>query len=144
MSTLACFRLTASVFNTSSEFPWSGFKEKDTGFTLDLGIEPAGTKSLKHNLQYEAVIRNISSSRQTSIKVREQCGPHLKSALRHICSIDKRDDTIFPTSGSFMQFTTEIAGLGGNIGFVKNEFNMQSNWSPIDFAVIIFIFYFIH
>lgn len=118
-----------------SDLPWSGYKQSDTGLLLDLALNPGGNGTLKHNFQYEGTYRDVSASKQVSFRVREQAGPSLKSALRHICSVDKRDGVIFPTTGSLIQFTTEVAGLGGNIGFVKNEFVMQSNWSPHEFAV---------
>ncbi|XP_076754612.1 sorting and assembly machinery component 50 homolog A [Xylocopa sonorina] len=122
--------LTGSVFNTRNRFPWSGFNQSDKGLLLDLALNSNGVGTLKHNFQYEATYREIIPSKQTSFRVREQCGPNLKSALRHICSIDKRDSLIFPTMGSLIQFSTEIAGLGGDIGFVKNELIMQTNWTP--------------
>lgn len=40
--------------------------------------------------------------------------------------------------GSLVQFSTEIAGLGGDIGFVKNELIMQTNWTPHEYAASIF------
>ncbi|KAF3425388.1 hypothetical protein E2986_02576 [Frieseomelitta varia] len=126
--------LTGSVFNTSNRFPWSGFSQCDKGLLIDLAFNPDGTGILKHNLQYEATYREIISSKQMSFRVREQCGPNLKSALRHICSIDKRDSLIFPTTGSLIQFSTEVAGLGGDIGFVKNELIVQTNWTPHEYA----------
>lgn len=91
--------------------------------------------TLKQNFQYEVVYRDIIAAKQASLRVREQCGPNLKSLLRHICSIDKRDDTIFPTSGNLVQFTSELAGLGGDIGFMKYELMLQSNWTPYEFLV---------
>ncbi|XP_034935710.1 sorting and assembly machinery component 50 homolog [Chelonus insularis] len=121
--------LTTSVFSTTTDVPWSGYKEKDNGLLFDVEITPG---ALKHNFQYEATYRHISAAKQASFRVREQCGPNLKSALRHICSIDKRDDTIFPTGGSHVQFTTELAGLGGDTGFMKYEFGLQSNWTLKD------------
>ncbi|KAK1128043.1 hypothetical protein K0M31_003534 [Melipona bicolor] len=126
--------LTGSVFNTSNRFPWSGFSQCDKGLLIDLAFNPDGTGILKHNLQYEATYREIISSKHMSFRVREQCGPNLKSALRHICSIDKRDSLIFPTTGSLVQFSTEVAGLGGDIGFVKNELTVQTNWTPHEYA----------
>lgn len=68
-------------------------------------------------------------SRSTSFDVREQTGLNLKSALRHILSIDLRDDLIFPSHGSLFQVTSELAGLGGDVGFVKNEAFVQGNYS---------------
>jgi outer membrane protein insertion porin family len=68
-------------------------------------------------------------SRNTSFEVREQAGLSLKSSLKHIISIDLRDDVIFPTLGSLLQLTSEAAGLGGDVGFLKNEFFVQGNYS---------------
>ncbi|XP_076642464.1 sorting and assembly machinery component 50 homolog A isoform X1 [Halictus rubicundus] len=126
--------LTASVFNTTNDFPWSGFNQCEIGLLLDIAFNPDGAGILKHNLQYEAVCRKIVCSKKASFSVREESGPSLKSALRHICTIDKRDSTIFPTMGSLVQFSTEVAGLGGNIGFVKNELIMQANWTPHEYC----------
>ncbi|XP_011305816.1 sorting and assembly machinery component 50 homolog isoform X2 [Fopius arisanus] len=122
--------LTTSVYNSTTDVPWSGYKEKDHGLLIDLGITPG---LLKHNFQYETSYRDIIPAKSASFHVREQCGPSLKSALRHICSIDKRDDKVFPSSGSLVQFTTELAGLGGDIGFMKYGFTLQSNYTPFEF-----------
>ncbi|XP_050464520.1 sorting and assembly machinery component 50 homolog isoform X2 [Cataglyphis hispanica] len=123
--------LTGTVFSTSHDFPWSGFKQNDKGLLLDMELNQTSTS--KHNIQYEAAFRNISCSKQAAFRVREQCGPNLKSALRYIWTIDKRDSTIFPVTGSLLRLTTEMAGLGGDIGFLKNELTIQSNWSPHEF-----------
>lgn len=93
------------------------------------------TGTSKHNIQYEAAFRNITCSKQAAFCVREQCGPDLKSALRYIWTIDKRDSAIFPVTGNLLRLTTEMAGLGGDIGFLKNELTIQSNWSPHEFLV---------
>ncbi|XP_046838189.1 sorting and assembly machinery component 50 homolog B isoform X2 [Vespa crabro] len=122
--------LTGSLYSTSSYFPWSGYTEKDNGFLLDIACNSGAINTIKHNFQYEASFRQVSCSRQASFSVREQCGPSLKSGLKHICSLDKRDAKLFPTRGSLIQFSSEVAGLGGDIGFIKNELLMQSNWSP--------------
>lgn len=61
--------------------------------------------------------------------MREEAGATLKSALQHILTIDRRDDVIFPNCGSMVELITELSGLGGNIGFFKNELFLQSNFS---------------
>ncbi|XP_025152669.1 sorting and assembly machinery component 50 homolog isoform X2 [Harpegnathos saltator] len=123
--------LTSTIFNTTHDFPWSGFKENDKGMLFDVEFNP--TSISKHNIQYETAFRNITCSKQAAFRVREQCGPNLKSALRYIWTIDKRDSPIFPVTGSFMRLTTEMAGFGGDIGFLKNELAIQSNWSPSEY-----------
>lgn len=118
--------LTSNVFQSQGEHPSSGFKEQDRGLLLDLAFSSAAT--VQHNLQYEAVWRNLSSlNRSVAFAVREQSGHSLKSAVKHILSVDRRDEPIFPSSGSFFKLSQEFAGLGGNVGFFKNEVELQSN-----------------
>ncbi|KAL5006426.1 hypothetical protein ScPMuIL_015232 [Solemya velum] len=42
---------------------------------------------------------------------------------------DKRDDKILPTTGTLLKVVQEYAGLGGDVGFVKNDFEFQVNKS---------------
>ena len=57
----------------------------------------------------------------------EQCGHTLKSALRHILSVDRRDNPVFPTEGSLFKLQQEFAGIGGDVGYFKNELETQVN-----------------
>jgi len=133
------YRITGTVFSTTHDFPWSGFKQNDKGLLFDMELNPTGTS--KHNIQYEAAFRNVTCSKQASFRVREQSGPNLKSALRYIWTKDKRDSPIFPIAGSLMRLTTELAGLGGDVGFLKNELTIQSNWSLHECMVSIYLEY---
>lgn len=118
--------VSTSVFQQNHQMPWSGYKTLDRGVLLDIAFKTS--EATKHNLQWESLIRDTSlMSRSVSFKVRESCGPRMKSALRHIVSVDHRDDGIFPTRGSLLQFTSEVAGLGGNVAFLKNELAGQAN-----------------
>jgi len=118
--------LTANVFQSTGEWPGSGFKELDRGFLIDLSFISA--PQVQHNLQYEAVWRNISTvNKFAAFAVREHSGHTLKSAIKHILTVDRRDDKIFPTEGTLFKLSQEFAGLGGNIGFFKNELEIQAN-----------------
>jgi len=118
--------ISGNVFQAMGEYPGSGFKQLDRGFLADLSFLSA--PQVVHNLQYEAVWRNLSClSRTSSFAVREQSGHTLKSAVRHILCVDRRDNTIFPTEGTLFRLTQEFAGLGGNVGFFKNEVEVQAN-----------------
>jgi len=120
-------QVTASIFQSQGEFPSSGFKSQDRGALLDLAFSSA--PQVQHNLQYEAVWRNLSSlNRSVAFQVREQAGHSLKSSLKHILSVDKRDELIFPREGSLFRLSQEFAGLGGDVGFFKNEVELQSNF----------------
>jgi len=118
--------LTGNIYQSNGEYQQSGFKELDRGFLADLAFRSA--PNVSHNLQYEAVWRNISSlNRAAAFSVREHSGHTLKSALRHILCVDRRDNPIFPKEGTLFKLNQEFAGLGGNIGFFKNELELQAN-----------------
>lgn len=59
--------------------------------------------------------------------MREQAGHSLKSALKHIINFDNRDSPVFSSRGTLFRMTQELAGLGGDVGFVKHEVNYQYN-----------------
>jgi len=118
--------LTGNVYQAAVESPASGFKELNRGVLADLSF--VSGPQVVHNLQYEAVWRNISClSKSTSFDVRGQSGHTLKSSLRHILNVDRRNHPIFPTEGTLFRLSHEFAGLGGNVGFFKSEADVQVN-----------------
>ncbi|KAJ9586575.1 hypothetical protein L9F63_028382, partial [Diploptera punctata] len=117
---------SCTLFQTGSEWPWSGYKQIERGLLLDLSFN--SLPLFRHNLQWEGLWRDLSClSRTSAFQVREQTGPTLKSSLRHVLTVDQRDKPIFPTCGYLFKLTQEVAGLGGNIGFLKNELKLQHN-----------------
>ncbi|XP_030762179.1 sorting and assembly machinery component 50 homolog [Sitophilus oryzae] len=127
--------LTAAILQNQSEWPNSGYKQQERGILFDLGFY--SNSLFKHNLQWEGIVRNLSTlTRTTSFDVREQSGVSLKSSFKHLLSIDLRDDHIFPNTGSFVQLTSELAGIGGDVGFLKNEVSVQDNYYLFDGHVL--------
>ena len=93
---------------------------------LDLSFLSAPQTS--HLLRAEGIWRELSSLNSgTSFEVREHCGHSLKTALHHILTVDRRDDPLFPNEGSLFRLSQEFAGAGGDIGFFKNELEVQAN-----------------
>ena len=118
--------MTAAVFQQTSEAITSGFKTVGRGVNLDLAFLSAPQAS--HLLRVEAVWRELTSlNSATSFAVREHCGHTLKTALYHILTVDRRDDPIFPNEGSFFRLSQEFAGGAGDIGYFKNELEVQAN-----------------
>ncbi|XP_045621493.1 sorting and assembly machinery component 50 homolog A isoform X2 [Procambarus clarkii] len=117
---------TSSVYQQGAEAPWSGYKELDRGLLLTLAFNSAA--SVQQKLVLDGAWRHITClSRSTAFAVREQAGHSLKSALRHELFVDRRDDLVFPTDGVAFTIKNELAGLGGDIGFLKNELDLQVN-----------------
>lgn len=131
--------LKTSILQAHSEWPSSGYKQLERGLLVDLGFY--STSLFRHNLQWEGIIRDLTTlSRAASFEVREQSGPSLKSSFKHILSVDVRDDIIFPSGGGLVQLTSELAGMGGNIGYLKNEIFFQDNFSLFEDVVLQFSF----
>ncbi|XP_013175880.1 PREDICTED: sorting and assembly machinery component 50 homolog A [Papilio xuthus] len=118
--------VSASVYQQNHEYPWSGYRLLDRGLLLDLAFNTS--PSTKHSIQWEGLVRETSVlSKTTSFKVRESSGPQMKSVLRHIVSIDHRDEAVFPTRGGWLQFSSALAGLGGGVAHVRTELQAEAN-----------------
>ncbi|XP_043239282.1 sorting and assembly machinery component 50 homolog [Amphibalanus amphitrite] len=127
--------LSTSVYQSGTDFPWSGFREIDRGLLLDLSFRSA--TDVLHSLRYDVAWREVAClDRATPFEVRLEAGHSLKSAVKHILTVDKRDSTIFPTEGALIRLNQELAGLGGNIGFLKHEAELQYNLPlPLDITL---------
>jgi len=87
-------------------------------------------------MQWEGAWRQLSAtSRATSFAVRSQSGHSFKSSLRHILTIDHRDDRIYPSSGVLLKLAQEFAGLGGDVAYVKHDSEVQVN-IPLPFDLV--------
>ena len=51
--------------------------------------------------------------------------------LQHIFVRDRRNDHILPSDGYMLRIIQELAGLGGDVNFVKHEEEFQINKSLI-------------
>ncbi|XP_037070529.1 sorting and assembly machinery component 50 homolog [Pollicipes pollicipes] len=125
--------VTGSVYQSGADLPWSGFRQVDRGVLLDLGFRSA--TDVTHSLRYDVAWRELAClDRATPFDVRKEAGHSLKSAVKHVLTVDKRDSSIFPTEGALLRLNQELAGLGGNVGFLKHEAELQYNL-PLPFDV---------
>ncbi|KAJ3338384.1 hypothetical protein HDU91_001239 [Kappamyces sp. JEL0680] len=71
---------------------------------------------------YDAAWReNHSIASDASLSIRNDAGHSFKSGIFHEIVRDTREDSVFPTTGSYLKFAQELAGLGGDVSFIKNE-----------------------
>lgn len=118
---------SSGVYQSSMEFPWSGYVETSRGTSIDFTL-PSYFGS--HCLRLEGVWRDLRAlSRITSFTVREQAGHTLKSSIKHEFVKDTRDDPIIPRHGFLLKIIDEYAGLGGNVEYLKNEIEFQGTKS---------------
>ena len=123
-------RLDLTVLQAAKDAPWSGYKEVDRGFFVDLNIQ--NNLYNRNSLRWESSWRYLSSSDlNTSFKVREQLGHSLKSSITHVYTHDRRDNPILPNSGFMFRLLNEYAGFhkDGGVSFRKHEVECQYNTS---------------
>ena len=117
--------LTLSSFQQGADSPWSHYRQMDRGFIL--GIASKIGTDVEHAIRWEGVWRDVSCLRDAAFAVREESGHTLKSSIKNIISKDTRDDRVLPREGGLIRLENEIAGLGGNVGFLKNDLEVQYN-----------------
>jgi len=116
----------SSIYQQNSEWPSSGYHLQEQGVTLDASFD--SVPLVRHNVQWEGIWRELSClNRTTTFPVREQAGHSLKSAFRHVINFDNRDSPVFSTRGTLFRMVQELAGIGGDVGFIKQEVNCQVN-----------------
>lgn len=104
------------------ESDFSSFKLEQVGFTLRGGYRLS--ESLREGWSYTIQrddLRDVPSF--ASRFVRDQEGNFTSSIVGHTIQYDQRDRTVKTTEGYYTALKTEIAGLGGNVKFLRNTLN---------------------
>ncbi|XP_025409977.1 sorting and assembly machinery component 50 homolog B-like [Sipha flava] len=96
----------------------------NTGFNLS-------HEYFKVNFGWEGVARELNYAQNTPFGIREQLGLTMKSSVKVTASYDTRDNSVFPSYGSLVQWISEIAGIGGSHEFLKNELFLQYTLTTI-------------
>jgi outer membrane protein insertion porin family len=60
-------------------------------------------------------------------RIISQAGHSIKSSLQYAYEKEARDDPVFPTRGYVYKLSMELAGLGGDVRFIKPEASVQLN-----------------
>lgn len=97
----------------------SSFDRETTGVVLRAGYPLA--ERLRHAADYTFKVDDISNiAADASRFIRRQEGETTTSALAHGLTYDLRDNRLDPTEGYFARFRQELAGLGGDVYFLKH------------------------
>jgi len=124
----------------------SSYKEESTGATVNL-ISP----NKEHVLSYHGHFRSlIISPRQTkdqyggtswsdvSSSIGDEQVPSFKSSFNYRFTKDTRDHMAIPTTGYYATAEAELAGMGGDVDFIKCMGGFQYHWSlPINLPAIL-------
>ncbi|WP_338662273.1 outer membrane protein assembly factor BamA [Pararoseomonas sp. SCSIO 73927] len=99
---------------------YSGYEERRYGFSLRAGYE--FNEYLRQSWAYTLSNRNIYNiDPNSSIYIREQAGSTLLSQIGQTLTYDRRDSRIDPHSGYLLRVGTDVAGLGGDVSYVRGR-----------------------
>lgn len=114
------FSLGVNLFDLKTEYSesLSEIETQGAGVNIHYELKEYLTQSLGYSWKIDEVT-NVDSG--ASIFVREQAGRNTYSAISQGLYYDKRNDSINPSKGYYIKFSTLLAGLGGDTKFVKSE-----------------------
>lgn len=119
-------RFNISAFQSNANLTkYSSFRERQRGLNVALTNVSDGEST--HEVWYEAAWRTIALEQGTLVCPPEEAGDSFKSSLRHVYSYDTRGDPRLPESGVLLRNTVEVAGLGGDVKFLKNTLEVQQH-----------------
>ncbi len=117
------------LFATQSDyFDIAGFENSSIGAGLRLGFPLADRTQLglRYNLRHDDV--TVANPEATcpdgtafSSPICDQLGEQVTSSLGYSLLRDHRNDPINPTGGYRLSWSQDIAGLGGDVNYLRNE-----------------------
>lgn len=120
------------VFHTSTDNQdTSSFDTSQTGASLRAGYSI--TENLRQN--WSQTLKEVelgSVPGNASQYVKDAAGKDIVSELSHGISYDKRNSSIFPTSGYALRMNNTVAGLGGSRRYLRNTINAAKYFSLAD------------
>lgn len=118
-----------SLFRTDAKYLSADYNELQQGILLYLRKRLWGLVDgqLSYTLE-EIDIKNVKKRAPKAI-IRAK-GKHTVSKAGLALSFDTRDEVVYPNSGTNVLLNSEVAGLGGNIKYVKLEAT-AAQWIPM-------------
>ena len=109
----------------------AAFDEKSTGFGLRalFPITELTAMSTRYTLRVDKLF-NVSPF--ASKFVQDAAGSFTTSSISYSLAYDARDDRLKPTVGTLFVWTQDVAGLGGNIRYVRSRLNYEY-YHPLPF-----------
>lgn len=112
-----------SILNEKYDQPWNSSVLTNRGLEVEYKL-PMFTNM--HSFGWKGYWRELSAlNRNASFAIRQNLGHSLKSALTHSILIDKTNGSIFPEYGHRIKLTEELAGLGGDSRFLKENLELS-------------------
>ena len=94
------------------------FNQQTIGTSLRVGYQI--TEPLRQTLKYTLRRDTINNVQPTASRfIQEEAGTRNTSAIGQVLRYDKLDNRLDPTGGYFLQLATDIAGLGGDVRYIR-------------------------
>jgi outer membrane protein insertion porin family len=77
------------------------------------------SEQLRQDWKYTLKRDEVKSVNTTSIYILDELGSHITSSVFQMLTYDRRDSRIEPTEGYFVRGSTEFAGLGGDVRYLR-------------------------
>ena len=78
------------------------------------------------NIQIDGLLCDPSRGVVLSVSLCDQVGKRLTSLIGYGARMDRRNDYLNPTRGFYIDFNQDIAGLGGDVNFVRTD--LEAAW----------------
>ncbi|OQR96321.1 sorting and assembly machinery component 50 [Achlya hypogyna] len=110
---------------------FSSYHERFRGGTVSLTDEN-NRHELSMNLGWRDIVpvrnKKIPSTYAASPSIMAEAEPSTKSSVKYVYNDDQRNDAALPTAGRLLRTSLEVAGLWGDVNFVKGEVEMQRHY----------------
>jgi len=120
---------------TTDQQSQSSFDSQSTGTTLRMGYPI--TNYLRQGWNYtikESKVSNVADNASTYVKAQE--GQSVISSVGHVLSYDRRNSKVNPTEGYIVRMNNDVAGLGGDVHFLRNMLSGATYYTPAEGFVL--------
>ncbi len=126
------------IFRTETDYLSSDYNELRTGF--EVYLRKRLFELVEGRLSYgieNIEIKNVQAT--APLLIRQEAGSRLLSKVGFTLLRDTRDNLVFPTTGSRLQLTQEVAGpFPGDTDFYRVEARAAQWWPTFDFGSQVF------
>jgi outer membrane protein insertion porin family len=105
----------------------TSFNTSSTGMNLRLGfpLTQNASMGLRYVLRSDdvQVDSSLCAAGSVSTTLCSQLGSSITSSIGYTVRLDRRNDPIKPTRGFFVELSQDLAGLGGDVNYLRSETN---------------------
>lgn len=118
------------LFHRRANFKESGFDQQSTGGSLRAAFPI--TEFLSMGTRYTVRTDNVQDRNDLFNSIFIEEGSFLTSSIGYTLNFDVRDDRLKPTTGYQMVLSQDVAGLGGNVKYLRSRLNYDW-YTPIPY-----------